>query len=222
MKKLSVILVCVMLAAFLGGCGASFDAAGYISAILDNSYKNDSTKFVSMKIGTTEEAAEIYETALSGEVDSLIEISGAGPVSDEQRVQVEEIMKDIYGKTKYTVEGAEKQDDGSYVVTVSYEQINAFAPAIQAYIDAVESLEAELESLNAAERPSKDELKEKLFAAYVDSFNSALANVTYDAPTTATIKVEIKDQLWQPNSADVVAFETDLFDIEALNALLQQ
>ncbi|MCM1388294.1 MAG: hypothetical protein NC231_13280 [Bacillus sp. (in: Bacteria)] len=220
MKKLSVMLACVMLAAFLGGCGASFDAAGYISAILDNSYKNDSTKFVSMKIGTAEEAAETYETAFSGEVDTLIEMSGAGPVSDEQRAQVEEIMKDIYGKTKYTVDGAEKQDDGSYVVTISYEQINVFEPAIQAYMDAVESLEAEL--LNATEMPSEDELRERLFTAYVDSFNSALANVTYDAPTTANIKVEIKDQLWQPNSADVVAFETDLFDIAALNALLQQ
>lgn len=219
MKKLSMILACVMLAAFLGGCGASFDAAGYISAILDNSYKNDSSKFVSMKIGTAEEAAETYEEALNGEVDTLIGLSGAGPVSDEQRAQVEAIMKDIYAKTKYTVDGAEKQDDGSYVVTVTYEQINVFGPAMEAYMADMESLEAEL--LNAAEMPSEDELMERLMTSYIDSFNNALAGVTYDAPATATIKVLVKDQVWQPDSADVIAFETSLFDIEELNNLFE-
>lgn len=219
MKKLSMILACVMLAAFLGGCGASFDAAGYISAILDNSYKNDSSKFVSMKIGTAEEAAETYEKGLSGEVDTLIELSGAGPATDEQRAQIETIMKDIYAKLKYTVDGAEKQDDGSYVVTVTYEQINVFGPAIEAYIADAESLEAEL--LNATEMPSADEVRERLMTSYIDSFNNALANVTYDAPATATIKVAVKDQLWQPDSADFSAFGTSLFDIEELNSLFQ-
>lgn len=219
MKKLSMILLCVMLTVFLGGCGASFDAAGYIGAILDNSYKNDSSKFVSMKIGTAEEAAETYEEALSGEVDTLIGISGAGPASDEQRAQIEAIMKDIYAKTKYTVDGAEKQDDGSYVVTVSYEQINVFGPAIEAYLADVESLEAEL--LNAAEMPSEDELMERLMTSYIDSFNKALANVTYDAPATVTIRVEVKDQMWQPNSSDVMELETNLFDVEELNNLFE-
>lgn len=219
MKKLSAILAGVMTAAFLGGCGASFDAAGYIGAILDNSYKNDSSKFVSMKIGTAEEAAETYETGLSGEVDTLIEMSGEGPATDEQRTEIENIMKDIYGKTKYTVDGAEKQDDGSYVVTVTYEQINVFGPAVEAYMQEVDNLEAEL--LNATEMPSEDELRERLMTAYIDSFNNVLANVTYDAPATATIKVAVKDQLWQPDSADIVAFETSLFDIDDLNSLLQ-
>ena len=219
MKKLSMILACVMLAAFLGGCGASFDAAGYISAILDNSYKNDSSKFVSMKIGTAEEAAETYEESLSSEVDTLIEISGAGPASDEQRAQVETIMKDIYAKAKYTVDGAEKQDDGSYVVTVSYEQLNVFGPAIEAYLADVESLEEEL--LNATEMPSEDELMERLMTSYIDSFNNALANVSYDAPATTTIKVEIKDQMWQPNSSDVVELETNLFDVMELSNLFE-
>ena len=219
MKKLSMILACVMLAAFLGGCGASFDAAGYISAILDNSYKNDSSKFVSMKIGTAEEAAKTYEESLKGEVDTLIEISGAGPASDEQRAQVETIMKDIYAKAKYTVDGAEKQDDGSFVVTVTYEQLNVFGPATEAYLADVESLEEEL--LNATEMPSEDELMERLMTSYIDSFNNALANVSYDAPATTTIKVEIKDQMWQPDSSDVVELETNLFDVMELSNLFE-
>ena len=128
-------------------------------------------------------------------------------------------MKDIYAKAKYTVDGAEKQDDGSYVVTVTYEQINVFGPAIEAYIADAESLEEEL--LNATEMPTKDEVRERLMTSYIDSFNNALANVTYETPATATIKVFLKDQVWQPDSADVFAFETSLFDIEEINNLFE-
>ena len=60
LRKISVILLCIMLTTILSGCGNSPDMAGYISAILDNTFKNDSTKFVSMEIGTSEQAAKSY------------------------------------------------------------------------------------------------------------------------------------------------------------------
>lgn len=218
-KKLSIMLVCIMLVGLLGGCGSSFDAAGYISAILDNSYKNDSSKFVSMKIGTAEEASETYETSLKGEVDTLIYLSSAGEASDEQYEQIKGIMTDIYGQLRYNVEGAEKQDDGSYVVSITYEKINVFGPAMEAYITELDNLSAEL--MSADEYPSDEELTNLLFETYIECFENALANVTFDESATATIRVELKDKMWQPNEDDVLTFETSLFDIDALQAALQ-
>ncbi len=219
-NKLSVMLLGVMLTAFLGGCGDSPDMAGYVSAILDNTYKNDSTKFVSMKIGTAEQAEKAHETTLTGEVDALIELSDAGPASDEQRVQMESIVKDIYAKTKYTVDGAEKQDDDSYVVTVTYEQINVYGDTLDAYL--ADALELYDEWSDETELPPQDEMKETLLAFYIDDFNNALANVTYDEPATATIRVELKDQTWQVNSADFMVFQQNLFDLtDALDSLAQ-
>lgn len=219
MKKLSVMLVCIMLVGLLSGCGNSFDAAGYISAILDNSYKNDSSKFVSMKIGTAEEASETYETSLKGEVDTLVYLSSAGEASDEQYEKLKGIMTDIYGQTKYNVDGAEKQDDGSYVVTITYEQINVFGPAMESYITELDSLNNEY--MSTGEYPSDEELTTILFDTYIGCFENAVANVTFDEPATATIRVELKDKLWQPNEDDVLAFETSLFDIDALQKALQ-
>lgn len=222
LRKISVILLCVMLTAFLGGCGNSPDMAGYISAILDNTFKNDSTKFVSMKIGTAEQAAKSYETTLAGEVDALIELSDAGPASDEQRAQMESIVKDIYAKAKYTVDGAEKQDDGSYVVTVTYERANMYGNILDAYLADAMELNNELEGLAEAEMPSEAELRETLLNSYIDDFNNALANVTYDKPATATIRVELKNQTWQVNSADFTAFQQNLFDLaDTLDRLSQ-
>ena len=46
----------------------SYAASEYLKALLDNSYKNDSSQLVSMKIKTAEEAAEIYEEGLDAAV----------------------------------------------------------------------------------------------------------------------------------------------------------
>ena len=222
LRKISVMLSCVMLTTFLGGCGNSPDMAGYISAILDNTFKNDSTKFVSMEIGTAEQAAKSYETTLAGEVDALIELSDAGPASDEQRAQMESIVKDIYAKAKYTVDGAEKQDDGSYVVTVTYERANVYGNILDAYLADAMELNDELAEADAAEMPSEAELRETLLNSYIDDFNNALANVTYEKPATATIRVELKNQTWQVNSADFTVFQQNLFDLKAaLDSLAQ-
>lgn len=220
LKKISIVWLCVMLTAFLGGCGNSPDMAGYISAVLDNTFKNDSTKFTAMKIGTAEQAAEAYETSFAAEVDAMIELSNAGPASDEQRAQIENIVKDIYAKTKYTVGGAEKQDDSSYVVTVTYEQMNVYENALESYL--ADALELNGELSEARGMPPEDELRETLLTFYIDDFNNALANVTYDEPETITIRVELKGQMWQVNSADFMAFQQNLFDLaDALGGLSQ-
>lgn len=210
-SKLTILLACVMLTAFLSGCGSSPDMAGYINAILDNTFRNDSTKFVEMKIGTAEQAAQAYETTLAGEADALIKLSNADTASDEQRAQIENIVKDIFAKTKYTVNGAEKQDDGSYVVTVTYEQLRVYGNALKAYLADAMRISGELSE--AVEKPSEDELKETLLTCYIDDFHDALANVTYDEPKTAEIRVELNNRTWQVNSADFTSFQQNLFDL---------
>ena len=79
MKKMSILLAAVVAATMLVGCG-SFDASGYMKALLDNSYKNDSTAFVDQKVGTAEQAKELYDLGIETELNSLI--SGV-TISDE-------------------------------------------------------------------------------------------------------------------------------------------
>ncbi|MCM1040063.1 MAG: hypothetical protein NC314_06725 [Roseburia sp.] len=218
MKKLSMVLAGAMAVSVLGGCGNSFDAAEYLRAILDNSYKNDSSKFVSMKVGTEEEAKDLYEQGLKGEVDALVTLSGT-TATDAQYEELKSTFVGIYEATKYTVDGAEKQDDGSYAVTITYEQINVLGPAMEAYAEEVDNMIADWDS--TGEYPDTDEMAEQFMDVYIDCFADALANVTYDEAATATIKVELVDQVWTPNTTDVNNFQTSLFDIEALQAALQ-
>lgn len=221
MKKLSLILAGALTVGLLGGCGNSFDAAAYAKALLDNSYKNDSTQFVSMKIGTAEEAAALYEQGLDANVDAMVSSAG-GSISTEQAESFRQVFADIYGGAKYTVGEAEKQGDDTFVVTITYEQMNVFEPAMTAYMDEVNSMVEEWTAAAMAgeDVPSEAEMSEQIIATYKDCFVDSLANVTYDEPATATLRIELIDNVWTPNEDDVMNLEMIFFDMEdAMNVL---
>lgn len=206
---------------FLVGCGRSFDAAAYAEAILDNSYKNDSAQVVSLGIGSAEEAAEIYKEGIDSNLDAMV-ASADGIVTEEQAESFRQIFMDIYNGAKYTVGEAEKQDDGSYAVTITYEQMNVFEPAMVSCRDKVNAaMEEWTEAFNAGEEvPTNEEINEQIVSMYKDCYIEALANATYDEPATTILHIELIDNEWTLNDADVVNLELVLFDVEeVLNAL---
>lgn len=220
-KVRGIFLTGVMVCFFLAGCGSSFDAAAYAEALLNNSYKNDSAQFVSLGIGTAEEAAELYEEGLDANVDAMVASAG-GSVTEEQAESFRQIFTDIYKGAKYTVGEAEKQDDGSYVVTITYEQMNVFESAMTSYLDEVNALVEEwTEAYSAGEEvPSDEEMNEQILSMYKDCFIDSLANATYDEPATATLRIELIDNVWTPNEDDIMNLELVFFDMEdALNAV---
>ena len=214
-KKFSIILACIMLVGVLGGCGNSFDASAYLKALLDNSYKNDSSQIVSMKIATAEEAAELYEQGLDAEVDSMA--SAVGSHSSEQEEAYKKLFADVLAGAKYTVGEAKKQDDGSFVVTVTYEQMNVFKPAMEAYMEAVY---AQSEIWMTEGLPSDAEMTDWLATALKDCIQDSLKSVTYDEPQTATVKISLKDNVWTPSSSDLMNLEEVFFDLDDASSVL--
>ena len=212
MKKIIVALVCVMMLGVLGGCGAKFDAEAYLSALLDNSYKNDSSAFVELKIGTAEEAAKLYEEGIDKEMDAFL---SQLDVSEELEAEFRELFKDMLGKVKYSVTGSEKQDDGSYVVTVSYEQMKIFGPMMTDYEARVTDMYTQWSE--SEEIPSEDEMMEAIIVALKDCLEETLANVEYAETATTEVRIELKDKVYQPNMQDVTALEEVLFDTDAAN-----
>ncbi|MCM1263311.1 MAG: hypothetical protein NC313_11390 [Butyrivibrio sp.] len=212
-KKLSIILACIMVMSVLGGCGASFDAASYIKALLDNTYKNDSSEMVSMKIATAEEAAKLYEEGLDAEIAAMV--SGMeGYVSAEQEEAYRQVFADAYAAVKYTVEGAEKQDDGSYIVTVTYEQMNVFEPAMEEYMNQIINNSADMYDATEAE------MMEWLLTLLKDCIAESLKTATYDDPQTLTVKVSLVDNVWTPSESDLEDFAKVIFDLDDANSVL--
>lgn len=222
MKKLSIIAAVALTVGLLGGCGSKMDAAAYTKALLDNSYKNDSTDFVALKIGTAEEAADLYEQGLDAETDAMLAQSG-NAISDEQAAEFRSVFADILAGAKYTVGEAEKQDDNSYVVTITYEQMQIFGPVMKEYIPEVEDMGNTWAEAYAAgeEIPSDEEMVAAIIDLMKDLFVEKLQTVTYADPQTTTIRIELKDNVYGPNQTDLMNLEASLFDVEAMNAALQ-
>ena len=190
-----------------------FNASLYLMALLDNSYKNDSTILVLTDIATAEEAAEIYEHGLDTEVAGMESM-----LSAEGKEEYRKLFADLLAGVKYTVGEAEKQADGSYVVTVYYEQMNVFKPAMEAYISAVYEY---IDTLVAGrELPSDEEMTEWLAMALKACLEESLKNVTYGETQATTVKISLEDDGWMPSSYDVMHLEEVFFDIEgAMSAL---
>ena len=213
MKKLALIMSCVMMAGMLAGC-AKFDASAYLAALLDNSYKNDSTALVELGIGTAEEAVTIYEQGLDTEMQALTSSAG---ISAEQAEGLRDVIADMLAGAKYTVGEAEAQDDGSYVVTVTYEQMNVFGPTIENYMAETEAIVAEwTEAYMAGEEvASEDELMAEVIDLFGTVLADSVANATYEAPQTTTVRIEKVDNAYQPNTEDLTNLEYVLFDSDA-------
>lgn len=216
-RKLSIILACIMVVGLLGGCGNSFDTSAYLKALLDNSYMNDSSQLVSMKIATADEAAELYNEGVDDLVDAML--YGVYGLTDEETEQWRSLMQDILAGAKYTVGESEKQDDGSYVVTVSYQKMNIYGPAMEACMElALEKNQEWQEAYeNGEEVPSEDEMMVWATMALKDCIEETLKNVTYGEEQTLTVKIKIEDNVWTPSISDIEKLGTAMFDSEAMN-----
>ena len=115
----------------------------------------------------------------------------------------------------YTVGEAVKQEDGSYMVMVTYETMDVFAKAMSDYDERVaewtESLSADV--IAGEEFPEEEELYNTLFELLKDCINDAVSNVGYSAPQEMTIKVELSDGVYSPNQSDIEALEYNLLGL---------
>ena len=216
MKKVALLLAAVLEAAVLGGCGGSFDASAYVKALMDNSYKGDSTEFVEQKVGTKEQAEQLYEEGIDTEMSAITQ---SVQLSDELQSEFKDVLKDVFKNVKYTVGEATKKDD-SYEVEVKYQKMNVFAPAMESFNAASEAYVTEMteKAANGEDTPSEEEINEQVYVMLKDAIKEAMGSVTYGDEESTIVHIELKDKTWTPNEDDLYNLELLLFDSEAVSA----
>ena len=214
MRKISALCAGVLLLGTLAAC-SQFDASGYVKAILDNSYYNDATGIVEQEIGTAEEAAAIYEQGIEAQVAT---VNAELEISDALTEEYRQFFKDLYASVKYTVGEAVEVDKETLEVTVTYEKMYVFTEAVVTYqAKLTEMAEVWTEAALAGEEvPTDEQMNEQLFAILKDCLKAELAEASYDAPATMTIRVQLIDNVWTPNQEDLLNLEYSLFDFEGL------
>jgi hypothetical protein len=113
---------------------------------------------------------------------------------------------------KYEVGDAVKQSDGSYTVTVTYEKMNIFAPAVEIYEENVAQLVDDW--ANSDEEIEEEEKQRQVILEFKNSMETAMSQVTYDEPEEMTVRIELIDNVYSPNMDDVGELEKALMDWE--------
>lgn len=216
MKKIaSLVVVSMLMLCSLTACAEKFDASGYVKAVLDNGYFNDSTGIVEMGLSTAEDAEAVYHKG----VESLVDVTlSAITVSEALEEEYRQFYKDLFAGAKYTVGEAVEVDENTFEVPVTCEKFNVFANANASY-------EAELQTLVAVwteaalageEVPSDEEKYEQFFVLYKDCLNAELSKGAYAAPVTVNVKVQKVDGVWTLNADDRLNLEYELIDLKEM------
>lgn len=189
----------------------TFDASAYTKAALDIIYKFDFTDYVAMGFGTEEEAAQLNEELLQEAMADMENDLEFGPEVAEDFV---EVIMDVRKNAKYTVGEAEKQEDGSYVVSIVCEKMRVLGPASENMEDAVTAMLDELASSITSEEefPTEQEVMDESIKVMIDCIEDAAKNITYEEPVTTTIRLQLIDGEYDISEDDLDKLEPLLFD----------
>ena len=209
LKKILFALVGILMVGALSGCTSDKTVKTYLQALLDASYKNDSSAFVDMKLGKAEEAQALYIQGIDTGVSDFCSRMG---ISDEYKEEFRQLYMEMLGKVRYTVDTAEKQSDGSYIVSVTYEKMRIFEPALTLYQEKVAALGDTWKDSDSV--PSKEEIVERVILEFKESMEAVLSEVTYEEPASMNVRIELEDNVYTPNVDDIMELEKALFDGE--------
>lgn len=207
MKRKVLIFVCAMIMGLLSGCGQQINASSYLKAYLDNCYKRNADSLVEMSVMTENEAMQIRQSVLDEELKTFASAFG---VTSQQLAGLSDNLSDVQLRTKYSVGDAVEQADGSFVVTVTYEQLNVYAPTVEAYNGQSNMLTTSWDALGetlTSEQQSGDIV---IMLEYV--MGVTLLNATYDTPQTMDVRVGFTDGVYKANEDDLKKLDYVLFD----------
>lgn len=186
----------------------------YLSALLDYYYRSDPQAFVTLGLGTAEEAAAFFNDLSDTDYSAILEAELGIELPEPIGNELQNLMTQLMASTRYAVTGYELQPDGTCEVTVIYEQLIIFRPLMELYTavvtDLVQTWLAGYDSI-----PDDEDLMIQLTAAYSSSLRVCLENATYAEPAITTVTLEPYGGIYLPDPDDFDGLESLLFDVDS-------
>lgn len=172
------------------GVFRGFNAQGYVSAILDQTFKGEVEHAANIMEGTTEEALRAqYEAGIESFAKNTI-LQGA-ELDEELEKQYIDLCKKIFDKMKYTVQEAEKVSDNEFRVPVTYQPSNVLQLFVTSAASEVERIDAKKEK--GEYRGTLEEIEAKMKAECLTNWCTMLEDaydkMEYGKEQTVVIKV---------------------------------
>lgn len=196
---------------------SGFDAQAYLKAMLDVSYKNDSKEFVKIMGVSAEQAASIYEFGIDSAMQAFLQELDED-IPETLQNDFRELIKETYSKAKYDVKEAQKQEDGSYVVTVSYEQARVYEPMMWKTLECYRARLIEQRDVPAGGVTEK----QQILLAMKDAFQKVLSDVEYKEPAETFVTLIPQEDGYIMDANDGNRLSLLLFDtLDAWEMILE-
>lgn len=210
--KRAGILFLLVTVVWISGCQKPFDAKGYTQAVLDMITRGETKSYEEISKSSEKEAKEQYNAVIDSYMQEFDSLGFSEELTEKYRTYIPSLMK----KTKYTVQDAKEQDDGSFEVGVEVEPVimlggveDELKQKLQEYITQVQT-----DIMNNQSVPSDEEITEKAGEILYECLNSVLENPQYGQKSTITVHVQESntENVWEIPSEDIDALVSALID----------
>ena len=217
-KKKKIILITAISAAVLAACGCAaiyryfsrFDAADYVQAVLDTSYKNETDLYVEITGIPEAEPSRIFEETL----DVTMEGFERSDMPEEMLPRYRELFREIAERVSYTTGEPKRQEDGTYIVPVTVKSITLFTDTYGTFQSrAQEYAEEVTDQVTAgAQMPTEEEMQKQVYEIYYDVLKERVdSGMLYGAARDIGVRV---------TKEGVRDFSINEEDMEKLDSLL--
>lgn len=189
----------VLMCLGLSACGKDFDAAGYTKAALDANYHGQYKEYAGYRQISEDEAKAEVSDAMATQIGSAF---NGMSVEQSQIAQYTDMANKVYNLAKYEVKEAKKQDDDSYIVTLSIYPADAFKKSAEYTQDVA------MEFMNAGKEVTQDSV---LVEILIESLNRGIADNAYGEEISYEVHVT-------PNGKNAYGIEDA--EMEALEAAM--
>jgi len=172
-----------------------FKAETYVNGVLNELYLGQFDPEYLEMVGISEEQAQLaYENGLDQEAAYFIAIYSIQYPTDELREDLAELYKEIYRHTKFQVEPAQEQEDGSYSVEVKVWPIDIVQQVVsdeatqKAYKEFGEKYA--MEKLNAMDKEEYEKADQEYAGMLLKLYQDKLPETGNQDEVSVTVKLE--------------------------------
>ena len=200
------------------GVFRGFNAQGYVSAILDQTFKGDVEYAAEIMEGATEETLYAqYEAGIESFTKKTI-LQGA-ELDEELEEQYINLCKKIFGNMKYSVQEAEKVSDNEFHVPVTYQPSNVLQQFVASAAGEIERIKEKNDKIEYR-GGTLEEIEAKMQAEYLTNcctlLEEAYDNMEYGKEQTVVIKViKGEDGLYKLEESAITQFLVKILSLDA-------
>ena len=183
------------------------DAKECVQVEMDTTYKGSFAGFVEFYSNvSTDDAKEQYDANIEGETDYFFSIAGCTDPEDQYNVvepselqlfRAQNLYKDIYAKSDYTVASASKQDDGSFSVKVNIKPLNILNLVVENMESHFADFQAKYDALDLDSMSDEDFLNwyrtvyaPDYYDTLLDLLEAQIPNIGYEEERSIVIQVQ--------------------------------